>query len=419
MTQQDGGKMQLTRLLTYADQEFYEVELKVLEKLKNEGNDRCVTAACKELGVDQYDFKDRWGPLLRSHPPSEILENIHKIRPLIGKPIHEIAINLGMNDASVRTMIKKLSQTTTSRHVRTKENLTHRILSTSGCSLKEAQNQVAARLKGRGRPGEGHKEDTDSLYSDTESDSSVDSERSSKSKRSAGKYDPSPVKKQSVISAESIRTNVCWYEQSIKLCAGMEAATFELKKQAISAESQLKVLREIVSGPVIDVAKACEAVGVDGDLFKGMWVPLLKLVPARVLDASIFAIISLLRLGYGITKISSALGVTANFVNTILTSLNLELGPCDNHSYDLTLAFIHKETPSESVAVELCSSELARKMLRRARFRAESMEQLSRELKDEELVERVMWLYERGLGVELICAVLMVPRGMVRGLAEE
>ena len=417
MTQLDAGKVQTARLLTYSDQDFYEVELKVLEKLKSEGNDRCVTAACKELGVDQYDFKDRWGPLLRSHPPSEILENINKVRPLIGKPIHEIAINLGMNDASVRTMIKKLSQTTTSRHVRTKENLTHRILATSACSLKQAQDQVAAKTKRRGLPSKMQRDDSDSLYSDTDSDSSRDSEKSGKAKKSPGKFEPSLVKKQNIDQGGS-RPTMNWYEQSIKLCANVETATHELKKVAISAENQLKALCELSTATGMDISRGCEAAGVEEAAFRGLWQPLLKLVPAKALDASILAIISLIQLGYGISKIASVLGVTANYVHTILTNLNLELGPCTNHSYDLTLALMNKETPSESSAVALCNSDLAKLMLRRARSRANSAELVRQELKDEDLVERVMWLYDRGMGVDLICAVLTVPRGMVRGLEE-
>lgn len=407
--------MQTTRLLTYSDQEFYDMELRVLEKLKNEGNDRCVTAACKELGVDQYDFKDRWGPLLRSHPPSEILENINKIRPLIGMPIHEIAINLGMNDASVRTMIKKLSQTTTSRHVRTKENLTHRILATSGCSLKEAQDQVAARTKGRGQPSKTQKDDSDSLYSDTESDSSGES---GKGKKSPSKFEPSLVKKQNIDQRNS-RSTPYWYDQSIKLCGNIDTLTHEIKKTPISAEKQLKALYELSTATSMDIARGCAAVGVEETAFRTMWQPLLKLVPARTLDASIFAILSLLQLGYGLYKIANVLSVTVNYVNTILTNLNLELGPSDNRSYNFTLALMNKENPSESTAVDLCRSELARQMTRRARARANSAELVRQELKDEELAERVMWLYDRGLDVDLICAVLAVPRTMVRGLAED
>jgi hypothetical protein len=77
MSQQNEEKM--PRPLTYEDQEFYEAELKVLGRLNNNANDRDLAAACEEMGIDEYDFKDRWRSLLRRRSPMRLLEMIEKI----------------------------------------------------------------------------------------------------------------------------------------------------------------------------------------------------------------------------------------------------------------------------------------------------------------------------------------------------
>lgn len=378
------------RLWTFTDPEFYEVEMKVFDKMKREGNDRCATSACRDLGVDPYDFRDRWGSLLRKHSPEEIMENVLKIRPYIGQP--------------VRSFIRKLVQNAHSRHVRTKDNLVHRLLATSGCSLQHARSSIPSRLKYK-RDVITNTAETDSLYSD--SDSSVESEESATSKRSKPCVEPEPVKPQSSRDG--------WYEQLIKLCAGVETVTHEVKGKVIQAETQLKVLYELTYGER-DIAKACRTVAVDEAAFRALWCPVLKLIPAKSLEATIFAIVSLTRLGYGVTEMASGLSVTPNYVNTILTNLNLELGPCDNHCYDFTLALAAKVTPSEAASVQLCSTELAREMHRRVGLHGKVRQELRERLKDEDLVGSVMWLYERGFSALLIAAVLMLPRGTLPAL---
>jgi len=386
------------RLWTFTDREFYEVEMKVFDKMKREGNDRCATAACRDLGVDPYDFRDRWGSLLRKHSPEEILENVIKIRPYIGQPVREIAVNLGIGEASVRSFIRKLVQTAHSRHVRTKDNLAHRLLATSGCSLQDAKDRIPSRLKLKREviTRENQPADTDSLY--TDSDSSAESEEST-SKRP--KVCAEPTKPPQSSGREG------WYEQLIKLCAGVETLTHEVKGEVMQAEKQLKVLCELTYGER-DIAKACRTAAVEETAFRALWYPLLKLIPAKSLEATLFATVSLTRLGYGVPEIAAGLLVTPNYVHTLLTNLNLELGPCDNHCYDFTLALAAKVTPSEAASVQLCSTELARLMHRRVALHGKVRAELREKLRDEALVGSVMWLYERGVPVGVIATALGV-----------
>jgi hypothetical protein len=75
----------------FTDPEFYTLELKVLERLKSQTNDKNIKVVCRDLGVDAYDFKDRWGPMLRNHTPNEILEDMAAIRPRVEEPVADIA----------------------------------------------------------------------------------------------------------------------------------------------------------------------------------------------------------------------------------------------------------------------------------------------------------------------------------------
>ena len=412
----DKGPERMKRLLTFEDKEFYEMEIKVLEKMKSEGNDRCSTTACRDLGVDPYDFRDRWGSLLRKHTPEQIIQDVRRIRPYIGQPIREIALNLDINEASVRSLVRKLIQNHHSRHVRTKDNLAHRLLSTTGCSLEHAKASVPSRLKWRKPQNkqETQANDQDSLYSDSES--SVDSAESTTSKRSAESPSPAPAKLPQ-IPAEA-KKGESWYEQLRKMWGGTEAVTHEAKGEVLQIGAQLTVLHELTYGER-DISKACSSLAVDETAFRGIWQQLLKLVPAKTLEATIFAILSLTRLGYGISVIAAALLVTPNYVNTVLTNFNLELGPCDNHCYDFTLALATKETPSEAASVQLCNTDLARLMHRRVACKGRTREELREKLRDEELVERVMWLFDRGFRAELVSAVLMLPKCMLQAIGEE
>jgi hypothetical protein len=58
-------------------------------------------------------------------------------------------------------------------------------------------------------------------------------------------------------------------------------------------------------------------------------------------------------------------------------------------------------------------------MHRRVACKARTREELREKLRDEELVERVVWLYDRGFGAELISAVLMLPKCMLQAIGEE
>ena len=103
----------------FSDPEFYVLELKVLERLKNQVNERNIKVVCRELGVDPYDFKDRWGPMLRNHTPTEILEDMAAIRPRVQETVTDLARDLGIPAGTVRTIQRKLLVTPESNHSRT------------------------------------------------------------------------------------------------------------------------------------------------------------------------------------------------------------------------------------------------------------------------------------------------------------
>ena len=420
MTTPDDPTAQLSnRLLTFADSQFYDLELTVLEQLRSSGNDRCVTAACKDYNVDPYDFKDRWGPLLRNHPPSEVLQNILAIKPRLGQPVHDIAKALNLSFATVRTIVKKLQMGPTSKHKRTKENLAHRMISTSGVSLKEAKASLGSRRKQKAGKKEGNEDD--SLYSSDEESGSESSDDNSPTPKEPVKRDRSlpavekPPQKRPTIAPITPRTQ-SWYDQTTKLLAGLEAYSTEIKQQPITPETQLRILGDIARGNPLP--KACISNGIEELTFRSMWQPLLKLIPAYHLDATVFVIVSLTKLGYGSCKIAEAVGVTRSFVNQVLSNLNLELGPSDCRTFDVTILLINRETLTAQQISDLCKAqaEMGKRVVRRSTCRQQYLEKLAEETGEVDVAEGVMWLYERGFSVEVICTVLRVPRGMVKVL---
>ena len=416
MTSDPGFSPLNSRLWTFTDQQFYDLELQVFEKLKNEGNDRCVTAACKDLGLDPYDFKDRWGPLLRSHKPSEVLENILKVKPLVGKPIHDIAVNLGMSVASVRTLVRKLSQTPTSRHVRTKENLAHRYLSTTGCSLTDAKKKVSSICKGNRAKNVKIEEESMSEGTNSDSDCSEYSQVSEKRSESETRSRGETVKKPCVSPEIPSKAPSSWYSHSLKLIECVEfCPPIDPKSHLLPADTQLKLLSELSSRPNPDISQIFRQFPENEAPFRANWQSILKLIPSKLLDSSIFAILSLSRLGYGMCKIADMLNFTPNYVNLILTNLGFELGLSDNRSFDYTLSIINHENLQEAAGVERCKSDLVRSIPRRVK----NTVQVTEQVRDSDLAERVVWLYERGLSVDLISSVLGVPRALLRSLPED
>jgi len=255
----------------FTDPEFYTLELRVLERLKSQTNDRNIKNVCRDLGVDAYDFKDRWGPMLRNHTPTEILEDMAAIRPRVQEPVADIAKDLGLPYSTVRTIVRKLLVTPETDHQRTKENLTHRLIAQSGVLRKEAREQLGTMPR-----------------ADTKKDNSGGEDSSSSSEEEA----PAKVEKVASLLPERrpppprpIKSiGPVWYEQTIALLSGTEA-------KSVSPDVQLRILEDIHRGT--DLQKACQKLGVEVSVFKSLWGPFVRLIEPSLLDASVHLIVYL------------------------------------------------------------------------------------------------------------------------------
>lgn len=256
----------------FTDPEFYTLELRVLERLKSQTNDRNIKTVCRDLGVDAYDFKDRWGPMLRNHTPTEILEDMAGIRPRVHEPVADIAKDLGLPYSTVRTIVRKLLVTPESNHQRTKENLTHRLIAQSGVPRKEAREQLGTAPR-----------------TDTKKDNSggEDSSSSSEAETPPKKVEkvPTALPERRPPPPRPIKTlGPVWYEQTIALLSGAEA-------KGLSPDVQLRILEDIHRGT--DLQKACQKLGAEVAAFKALWGPFVRLIEPSLLDASVHLIVYL------------------------------------------------------------------------------------------------------------------------------
>lgn len=108
-------------------------------------------------------------------------------------------------------------------------------------------------------------------------------------------------------------------------------------------------------------------------------------------------------------------------MNQVLGNLNLELGPSDGRSFDVTMLLINRETLGAAQISELCKSqsEMGKRVVRRSESRQQYLSKLIEEVGENDVAEAIMWLFERGFSVEVICTVLRVPRGMVKVLPSD
>lgn len=386
----------------FTDPEFYVLELKVLERLKNQVNERNIKLVCRELGVDPYDFKDRWGPMLRNHTPTEILADMAAIRPRVNDPIPDLARDLGIPPGTVRTLQRKLLITPESDHSRTKENLAHKMIAQTGGRLTDIKAQISSlsRAVARTDNGEGDKE-------------------SSSSSELTLKPENVKVEKVTVVQAERRPTarqskalGPLWYEQTIDMLTGTET-------RSIAPEAQIRILEEIHRGT--DLQKACQRLGVEVLSFKALWGPFLRLIEPSILDASIHMIVVLSRLGYSILKIAEVLSVTKHYVQSVLHNLGFDLGPSDSCSFDVSILLVGKEQLTGSRISEICKvpSDVGKALVRRAMQREQFIKKVSDAFVDVDKAENFLWLYERGLPLGLICTAKQIALGMMKTLLPE
>lgn len=387
------------RALGFTDPEFYELETKVLERLRNHSTQAAITSACKEFNLDPFDFKDRWGPMLRNHSSMELIENITAIRPRLGDQIPDIAKDLGLPFGTVRTIVKKLLVTPESPHQRTKENLAHRMMASSGGSLRDAKAQIGKTPV----PRRDNNEESES--------SSSESSEAEEAPKKVVKIDrvPAPAERK---TPKPRPLGTLWYEQTLALLSGLEP----MDGIPLKADVQVRVLEDMHKGT--DMQKACQKAAVDYATFKAMWGQIVRLVPGAYLDATLYAMVSLSRMGYACCKISDVLGLTRNFTFTVLSNLHLELGPNDCSSFDVTMLLVNKEMLTGSRISELCKTpvDIGKAVVKRGGERDKYVTKVQDTLADEDISEAFLWLYERGLNLAAICVVMRLPKGMMRAL---
>lgn len=380
------------------------LETKVLERLRNQASDRNIKIACKEFSVDPYDFKDRWGPMLRTHSPTEILEDIAAIRPRLHEPPVDVAKDLGLPVGTIRTIAKKLLVTPESDHQRTKENLAHRLIARSGGSLREAKAQLGSIP--RTVPKKDNNDGEESSSSSSDSEKPTDNVKVEKVTTVPAERRPAPPPR----PAKSSRP--IWYEQTMALLSGTE-------ERSISPEAQLRILEDIHRGT--DTQKACQKLGIDMSAFKSLWGPFLRLIEPSILDASIYMIVVLSRLGYAVCKLAEVLAVTKHYVHSVLSNLGLELGPSDSISFDVSILLVGKEQLTATRIAEICKvpGELGRAIVKRAGQREQFVAKVNDAFIDAEKAEAFLWLYERGLPLSLICTAKQIAQGMMKVLLPE
>lgn len=351
--------------------------------------------------MDPFDFKDRWGPMLRTHTPTEILEDIAAIRPRLQEPLADVAKDLGLPIGTVRTIAKKLLVTPESEHQRTKENLAHRLIAQSGGSLRDAKAQIGSLRAIPKRDNNDRGQDSSSS-----SDSEPPKENVKVEKVTAVPAERRPPPRSAKVNRPT------WYEHTRELLSGTEA-------RSISPDAQLRILEDVHKG--IDMQKACQKLGVDLPAFKSLWGAYVRLIEPSILDASIYLIVALSRLGYAVCKMAEVLAVTKQYVLSVLNNLGLELGPSDSISFDVSILLVGKEQLTASRIAEICKvpGDMGRAIVKRASQREQFISKVNDAFVDSEKAEAFLWLYERGLPLSLICTAKQVAQGMIKTLLPE
>jgi hypothetical protein len=340
--------------------------------------------------------------MLRTHTPTEILEDIAAIRPRLQEPLADVAKDLGLPVGTVRTIAKKLLVTPESEHQRTKENLAHRLIAQSGGSLRDAKAQLGS--LSRTVPKRDNNDEGQGSSSSSDSEPPKENVKVEKVTAVPAERKPAP---------RSVKINrPTWYEQTMDLLSGTEA-------RSISPDVQLRILEDIHKG--IDMQKACQKLGVDLPAFKSLWGAYVRLIEPSILDASIYLIVVLSRLGYAVCKMAEVLSVTKQYVYSVLSNLGLELGPSDSISFDVSILLVGKEQLTASRIAEICKvpGEMGRAIVKRAGQREQFVSKVNDAFVDSEKAEAFLWLYERGLPLPLICTAKQIAQGMIKALLPE
>jgi len=418
------------RMLTLEDADFYSVELQVLQALEDNRAAKTIADICRDFNVDQYDFKDRWGSLLRHNRPGALVEKIKNIKRNIGTPIHDIAREYSYTIGTVRNVLRKLLVKPENIHVRSKENLAHRLMYKNGGSLKEAHAAIGPKRK---------------CVRQRQARSTEDSLSSSSSGSESEEEKPLPglvPGKRPAAVENASRNGVCKTELPQNGNLKMESAenltlasvfTPEIDKTPESLDSKSlfdsilstiddiplwlaedmqhylppRAQIQVLSKPSEDYQASCSLLSLDYPLFHRLWKPVLSAIPSNALASVLYLVVMMTRLGYGYGKIAGAIGCAKPAIAAISWNLRLYASPSSGRSFDVALSLLQQCPMKSSKVAEMCGVPIAliHHILHRANRKDTVKQQLQRL---GEAVDRVMWLYERGVPVGVIATALGV-----------
>ena len=397
------------------------MEIKALEELQVRMGRESIADVCRELGVDPYDFKDRWGSLLRHNDPGELLEKIANVR----KHMHEASVadmanEMGYTHSTIRSIITKLKVRPEDVHQRTKVNLAHRMVPNCG-TLKEAKKQ----LSGRPKSSKKHKRKRYSDDSDSSDDSDTSDEeygikkaprtRATRATRSQGEV---KVEKVSGVQSEesaprTVKRELTIPELTLEMLDDPDIRLIEDFQDYLPPKLQLRVLYDL--SDTMDLKQACERREVDFNIMARLWQSILDYCSKTQLEALIYTILVLRRLGYGISVLSNYLGQPEPLLRSCIRNLWMDLGPRHGFSFDVTTYMVRQEPLTISRMAELCNvpMNVARLLIKRAGQGKDLLSPMQDALDEKRASERVVWLFERGLSMPVVCAVLKLKERVV------
>jgi hypothetical protein len=380
------------RLLTLEDPTFYVEELKALQSLEDNKAIKTIADICRDFNLDQYDFKDRWGSLLRHHSPAGVLDRIAHVKQRIGTPIHDIAREFEYTIGTVRNILRKLLEKPESRHIRSKENMAHRIMNQNGGSLKEAKAVLGPRRKPALKPAPARSTE-DSLSS-----SASDSEDNRKSP--AIHTEKLPTSSSEVIEVEGT------FEAALSLVEDIPAWLADDMQNYQSPKAQIEVLAKLPADP----QTTCGLYHLDYPVFYRQWKAVITAIQPHALGAVLYIAVVLTKLGYGCKAISSVIGCSKASITAIAWNLRLYASPSSGRAFDVAVSLLHQEPLKSAKIAEMCSisTGLLERMTARGSKKETVTQQLQARVEDKAVAGRVVWLYERGFPLEVIARALGV-----------
>ena len=207
------------------------------------------------------------------------------------------------------------------------------------------------------------------------------------------------------------------FEATLGLVEDVPAWLSEDMQFYLSPKAQVQVLAQLPEDP----QTACTLLHLDYPLFHRLWKVVLTAVSVETLGAALYITVILTKLGYGSKAISSILGCSNAAIAAISWNLRLYASPSSGRSFDVALSLLQQEPLKSSKVAEMCSipAGLLCRMVGRANRKESFSQQLQTRLGDRALVDRVLWVYERGFPLGVIATVLGVSLEDMRSAGTE